>query len=364
MTEAHDKILKTLVELTNCYHGWTQETRIQPADYLDEDVAQRLKQLLRYSKGLFKATDERDLIYSLLGLLGTGNIPRELSPNYTVGFQEVFHQYAIYIIRNTKGLGFLPCYERQDLEGVPSWVPDWRHCVEDQSQFNWISSDLAYSEVSTDGMRLETDGINLGQVLAVIYPVSISANIDQETLFSLDIPEGADNDDVTMLPRGILAVFRGMQKLRRACLDRAVGLGIPDSTFQTQWERFWPGYTHPSLQTQVEMLEERRKLELFTVAQGASGAYFVQLAGKIRTLSQKGIAILDGGKLVSPVRRGEPVQEGDTICVLKGMKGPGILRREGLYYRFISDCRMTSLSPGILGEEFCRLRQVQRFVLI
>ncbi|KAH6976552.1 heterokaryon incompatibility protein-domain-containing protein [Ilyonectria sp. MPI-CAGE-AT-0026] len=365
MAGSHDKILKTLLELTRCYQGWTQETRTEPDGRLDEDVAQRLKKLLRCSKGLFKATDPRDLLYALLGLLGTGSIPQELSPNYAIPFKEVFHQYAVYIIKHTKSLGFLPCYKRQ-LEGVPSWVPDWRYCRQDRSDFDWINSGLSYAEVSEDGTRLEIDGISLGQVVTVVYPVSIAANIENQSLFGRDTADGADDGDVAVVARGILAVFRGMQKLKRACLESlwAVSPNVSRSTFQNQWENFWPGFTDQSFQTQVEMLEGRRELELREVVEGAPGVYFVRLGEEIRSLSQNGIAILDGAELISSIRQDEPVQEGDTVCVLKGMNGPCILRREGLYYRFIGDCDMTSLAPSILEGEFCGLRQTERFVLV
>ncbi len=324
-----------------------------------------MKKLLQCSKGLFKATNPCDLLYALLGLLGTGSIPYELRPNYDIPFKGVFHQYAMYIIKNTKGLGFLPCYKRQ-LEGVPSWVPDWRYCVKDRSDLTWINSDLSYIEVSEDGMRLEVDGIRLGQVVDVVHPVSIAANIEKESLFSRDTADGTDNDDVTVVARGILAAFRGMQKLKRACLERlwAVSPNVSHIAFQNQWEKFWPGYTDQSLRMQVEMLEGRRELELLEVARGAPGVYFFGLGEEIRSLSQKGIAILDGANLVSSIRQDEPIQEGDTICVLKGMIGPCILRREGLYYRFIGDCDMTSLAPSVLEGESCGLRQTERFVLV
>ena len=365
MATSHDEILKIHLELTNCYHRWIQKARIERDGHLDENVAQRLKQLLRCSKGRFNATEPHDLLYALLGLLGTNNIPRELSPNYATSFNKVFHQYAMYIIKHTNGLGFLPSYKWQ-LDGVPSWVPDWRYCIKDQSDINWISSSLSYAGVSTDWMRLEVDGINLGEVIAVVHPGTSAAITDNEFPFSLDAPYGTDNDDDTGIERHILVTVWEMQKLKRACLEslRVVSPGTSDSTFQNQWEKFWPGYTNHRIQTQVDMVEGGRELELAEIVQGVSGVYFVVLAQEIRSLSQKGIAILDGGKLVSTVRQDEPIRRGDTICVLKGMNGPCILRQEGSCYRFLGECGMTSLEPSILEKGSCGTPQKERFILV
>lgn len=373
MAKGQLKILKIHLVLKKCYHEWLHETGAEAADCRgdeeeeeeqggEEDIGRRLKQLLQYSRGFFKATDPRDLLYALLGLLGTDDIPTELRPDYGMPFEHVFHRYAAFMIRNTQSLAFLPCYKR-DLEGVPSWVPDWRYCIR-SGYSNLASSGQPCISISSDGQRLKLQGIKLGRVAAVVSLASISARIDSQALFSHNTSgEEVGDDNGTIVARGILAVIRGIQELKRECLA-AASQRITDAVFQTQWEAFWQWSTGDSLRAQIDMIEGRREIDLFEIVQGMSGAYFITLADTIRSMATTGLAILEDGALVSSLRKDEPLREDDVVCMLRGMRGPCVLRREGRHYSLVGECDMTSLGPSVQVREGLELHQTETFVLV
>ena len=72
-----------------------------------------------------KSTLPHDLVYGRLGIFGTEMLPRHMMPNYSLPFEAVFHDYAVFFLENTGSLAILKTEARQ-LEGVPSWVPDFR----------------------------------------------------------------------------------------------------------------------------------------------------------------------------------------------------------------------------------------------
>jgi hypothetical protein len=240
------------------------------------------------------------------------------------------------MIRNTQSLGFPPCYKRE-LEGVPSWVPDWRYCIRD-GHSDLASTGQPCVRISSDGQRLELQGIKFGRVAAVVRPASISAWIDSQALFSRSTgKEVMENDDGSIVARGILAVIRGIQELKRLCLAAAVvaSPSITDDVFQKQWEAFWKRDTDDSMKTQIDMVEGRREIDLLEVMQGIPGAYFISLAETM-----------------------------DAVCMLRGMGGPCVLRRSGCRYSLVGECDMTSLGLSVRVRERVELHQTETFVLV
>jgi hypothetical protein len=97
-----------------------------------QDWAQALLYALVRSRG-FKATDKRDKVYSLLGLVGRyAQEKDELLPRYRKD-QSVAKTYtdaAICILRDSDDLRLLSCvdgprFQRHETGRLPSWVPDW-----------------------------------------------------------------------------------------------------------------------------------------------------------------------------------------------------------------------------------------------
>ena len=71
------------------------------------------------------ATDERDKIYSILGLLRPA-ISAGVIPNYTLSLQQVYTNFMESVINASKRLDDIPFRDISAEQGWPSWIPDWR----------------------------------------------------------------------------------------------------------------------------------------------------------------------------------------------------------------------------------------------
>ncbi|KAJ8131189.1 hypothetical protein O1611_g2435 [Lasiodiplodia mahajangana] len=88
--------------------------------------AQRLAWILALVAGRFHATDQRDIVYAILGLLDADPLPPELLPDYNKSPTEVLIDCASYIMAESRILTILQ-YNSMLTDGLPTWVPDWRH---------------------------------------------------------------------------------------------------------------------------------------------------------------------------------------------------------------------------------------------
>ncbi|CAN9144873.1 unnamed protein product [Alternaria alternata] len=84
-----------------------------------------LRNVLSSMHTTFLATIPHDYLYGVLSIGGSLGYPKMLAPNYRTPFAEVFHAYVMVILEHTGSVSIIPRLRRQ-LEGVPSWVPDFR----------------------------------------------------------------------------------------------------------------------------------------------------------------------------------------------------------------------------------------------
>lgn len=85
--------------------------------------------LLRLLQGFRgrKATDGRDKIYGMLGLVQHDS-PDRVVPHYTSSVVEVYTNFAAKLIRAYDWLVPLHLQLDHNVQGLPSWVPDWTFC--------------------------------------------------------------------------------------------------------------------------------------------------------------------------------------------------------------------------------------------
>jgi hypothetical protein len=131
-------------------------------------LAHDLNAFLQLSCGAFKATDPRDHLYALLGLLGQRRVPHELCPDYSLPIERVYHEYASFLLKHTKDLRILE-FLRRDITGVPSWVPDWRFFRAKMGEHEPLKVGAPYLEFSEDTEKMKVEGVQLGRVAIVIH---------------------------------------------------------------------------------------------------------------------------------------------------------------------------------------------------
>ena len=73
------------------------------------------------------ASDPRDKLFALYGLTENTVYSIPLTLDYTRDVSEVYHEFAILMLRRTQALDILstPRSATQSARGLPSWVPDW-----------------------------------------------------------------------------------------------------------------------------------------------------------------------------------------------------------------------------------------------
>jgi hypothetical protein len=319
------------------------------------NAAGNLQRLLRAIKGNFAATNPRDLLYALLGLLGSGPVPAELLPDYSAPLGEVYHKYEVYMIKNTGSFGLGACFEK-DLEGVPSWVTDWRtyHCPDIED--DWGSAKLQHIEVSDDGRRLIADGVRLGAVVAVFYTRSFTIGDDGSSLHRRTREQEFEDVDLG-------ESIEEVRTLRRVCLEHLPRTS-PDVTpedFQKRWERFWPAYDDPRLRAQVEMIEGTREFDEEQFLSSIGGPWFAVFSGKVRSALWSGVGITSDGQLVASWRKDDRIKGGDVVWALKGADMPCLLRPVGSEYSMVGQLSLTSFKPSECMEG---ATQVERVTII
>ncbi|KAI4862198.1 HET-domain-containing protein [Hypoxylon rubiginosum] len=82
-----------------------------------------------------EATDQRDLIYALLGLANNwGDDMQPLKPNYSLPYAKVVCEVFFRCVRQTKDLQALRGYRWLPDTGLPSWIPDMRVSILDRAE--------------------------------------------------------------------------------------------------------------------------------------------------------------------------------------------------------------------------------------
>jgi len=90
----------------------------------DKGIGEGAESLLDLVRGT-KATDERDKIYSILGLLDPA-ISADVTPNYSLSVQQVYTDFMKSAIKGSRRLNQIVFGSISAEQGWPSWVPDWR----------------------------------------------------------------------------------------------------------------------------------------------------------------------------------------------------------------------------------------------
>jgi hypothetical protein len=156
-----------MVKRTKRWDHWdTLKTRYGLAIHIAQKrlLGSRLSDLL-WNMWDRDATDPRDKVFAVLGLVGTEDEDAVPQPavDYTKPVQQVYREVAAFIIEKDKKLDIILAangLERHN--GLPSWVPDWRRVANDQRPALFINGSrmqiLTYFSGSTDAVYLHGHG--------------------------------------------------------------------------------------------------------------------------------------------------------------------------------------------------------------
>lgn len=129
-----------------------------------------------------KATDPRDIVYGLLGLLDYRLVGRILEPNYSKNTVEVYIDVVMIAVNDGSGLRILSNVQHEDSyqnkDDLPSWVPYWprQRSVSFLDRQTWYAGGQQAAEVSFPSRReMAVRGIVFEEIVSVsdIHPTSL-----------------------------------------------------------------------------------------------------------------------------------------------------------------------------------------------
>lgn len=310
-----------------------------------------LCELLKYAR-LQDATDSRDKVYSILGLLDDEERAYLPKPDYSSHFLSVFSTWARASIMETSALAVLAAVHQYKEatwslpRDLPSWVPDWRHT----------------SRPSLDNPLMPVESLDIDQVSifnAGLYPKSpypFSFQVQNRVLCARGIRLG----QVPTLPPGLsmnfqmgdgaaLSLNKNMRSLvsdhRQALID--TGHFVRDHFWRTiSWDRssrsiskavkrtrriapegvkLRIGCQFPPRDDAEEELLLARNRDDYVDEDGYQASVIASVGAILRITS---------GHLGSfPLR----VKQSDEVVVLFGHDKPVVLRKCCEYYIFIAE---------------------------
>jgi hypothetical protein len=134
----------------------------------------------------FEATDDRDMIFALLGLVPDND--KAVEPNYTKPTSDVLMDYVTFFINRDKSLDCIGSNRRAHCSTLPTWAPElhthhYAHetCLGGEiliRHYNASSSRPAEVQFDRDRKILSVRGTTIGTVQGVIGPWSVDAHTD------------------------------------------------------------------------------------------------------------------------------------------------------------------------------------------
>lgn len=323
------------------------------------------------------ATDPRDKVYSLLGVIEDSNVgfQTEISPSADIGatidlnkiivdyrapVEEVYASLTRAIINATHSLNVI-CACQGSSSFRRSWVPDWSlpwqyfsllidnvysSCGETRSKTQYRASGSKIGSIlfSNDLSRIRAEGILCCHVLYLVKSPSAEANQgyfeqalhlydelnpELRTLLSsvyteMEYEEMDEGTDLTQLGWVLATVGGGLRP--GECLARIWRYFCPKA--REEWHHLINSYNHDFNMNAANWGEEDVALFDVRIAQiGQGRSIFISETGYCGLLP-------------------EHAKEGDCLCVLFGCDVPVVLRKAGDFYTFIGECYIQGLMDG------------------
>ncbi|KAI6084372.1 heterokaryon incompatibility protein-domain-containing protein [Hypoxylon rubiginosum] len=310
----------------------------------------------------FKASEPRDRVYSLLGLIGEADeshiLPTALQANYNKPVRDVFRDVTRYIIMSSRSLTILTLIrDNPDWGNYPSWVVNFAgYALWDRiSYFSWSPHEkgwLRVKEISNkaDGGRpvevqqssddiLALNGFQVDTVNAVCE-VMLGFNLnsfDSHVLVALKEACHRLTDRYTTTE----AIARAMMVTLTADWNLTNQERVADQPISHFWAYIREIYLRLH-DNEVELKEECANLlaeaESDTTVNANIFRLHLDASHRRRVFFTKDKAYVGLGPSI--------MQENDILCILFGGATPMVLRPVGDCYRFVGECYVYDLMRG------------------
>lgn len=323
------------------------------------------------------ATDEKDKVYNILGLLDAG-VSADISPNYSLSERQVYTDFITSIIKRTDRLEQIMFGGISTQEGWPSWVPDWRLPFERHhitylmscEASGGLSAKTSFISNRKDGTHLVCSGFKADTVEGVAAEPSPHCHSTQPC--NVSTRYGGRISDA--LHQILLIDHPGGTE--RPLLEVPWTLGCDTNTSPSNFPSNpeWFNLTHSRY---FQKFHEFRKCnEGFCTGGQTLRSFFPQPSKKsvditltlqcmrlaLLSLNQRALVTTETGYLgLAPIA----VRPGDVVAILLGCKCPVLLRPAGEnLYRAIGECHIHGLMRGEILKQGSREDvKTQDFVL-
>lgn len=270
-----------------------------------------------------EATDPRDKVFAVLGLVGYNQNAPLPRVDYSKPVQQVYKEAAAFIIGKDRKLDLLlgaRGLRSADIDGIPSWAPDWRRAGNDQRPALFVNGSkmriLSYFSGSTDMVLLHGHGYSASARSEPITSFSSDLSLLTVRAFVLDTiaytgPKGDDYD-------------KGAEEI----IDVA----------QTTITNFLFAQTSPTIRRRATVDEEELRVILRAgthVPHRNSEAYDGDEDQIIENIMRDRLFFVteNGHLCVGP----SFAREGDAVVIIAGCNFPMVLRRRGERFALVGE---------------------------
>lgn len=330
---------------------------------------------------LLQATDPRDKLYSLLGVVAAARKGSPVEkPDYTISSDVLFKRTAASQLKEKGSLKFLSFVEHgSDLtELVPSWVPRWSRPPTGRNPFAQYSKNFATTGSSKPVYRLAGNDCELavsGLYLDFIKVTTVFLEVEDATdekrdkfqfvedtnrkqyhalmtCLKLLEPKGVSYVEVQALPEAL-----GRTLICNMTMDGQLPGSEHDESFEAFYECLRTLCSDPN----------SPKFEGWDAHDDA----WVDRQCRYADLYSQSLGHWNGGRAfctTTKQRMGmvpRAAKEGDSICVFLGAKTPFVLRPAGNgKYRLVGECYVHGLMSGEIMNTPGFDKKIEEIILI
>lgn len=141
---------------------------VRPSEMTTPDLVQHLLELIRDTQH-FNATEPRDKLYALLGLVNKDLLPTNLQPSYDQPIGRVYEAWSRFLLEHTGDLNIIDTSFAQDPD-VPTWVSTLAIGTDRTTKL----PDPSNARFSEDGKILHLKGQLMSFVLGAYSPSMVN----------------------------------------------------------------------------------------------------------------------------------------------------------------------------------------------
>lgn len=295
-----------------------------------------------------RATDQRDLIYGLLGVLGSQSSPG-LRPDYTLDAGCVLRSAAVTALKGPDGLELLTLIAPAKNEQLPSWIPDINNgpvglfLVPGCEHYSPAGRSRPRLHWSPDLSVMHVEGI----AIDIIHEIAINDKDDWTYSRALARKSGSDHgtseEQVTEWFWRTMCANQG-----RSGDDERAPVSYP--ACKELGLEFQASQREIAIPEHIDKRDDLMSFELMRSWRDSAGifnehgqsSFFVTESGRFG-LGQSGL------------------QRGDVACILSGSRTITLLREHEGYYRFVGCAYVHGLMDGEMASQLEDGSQVRTF---